>query len=1165
MLLHPYSSDSLIVFVVLSLVLFLIKVTQKEKKVFRKSVIRGLKKGKSFCDELLENRRLKPLYDKLCEKIKLMSNVCSAAKFEMRAGDGLHSIFNQHVHTTKFPSISHGKKVPIGTEVIFKCLLNWGILSCDVSLINEFETGSKTTHQNEGEIIFDISDKSDELYILLSGSCSILYIEEDGSESHVFTIISGNAIAGIVDVIAWLLGSPVTRKMRVRCLEACELLIMPTPSRRKDFSPSNTESFGKMLRSLLFKLNRTTIMTAFFYLGLADYIIPKIHSVVIPDELVQFLQGKSDNHIIRLNDCDDELKELVYETVAHVFLIRPEELRLLIPDPVRVERQESANPSMTCAYINPPKLKRSRSLNSQSPALLQDLKIPNDDTSYHNKTNKNIDDLPTLICMKCGQCLLDIDPIPGLYVIVTGAVQIIHTAGGQGDLNPSIQSTVLEILEKKKKTSTILGSGSLIGQISFIAGSSEDWYGRKSDKNISLLSAVARTKSWLIRIPTSFQEKILRAKPEIFLALGEKLICNMPPIIRIFDICSTWVVKDVGEHLIRAGDTVSASLFVLIRGKLLKVSDDNAENGANRSSQNQWTPQVLGKGALVGGAEALSGAPFQYSVLAIRSCTVACIPQQILSFIISKHPSVLTHLSKNVQDRSHWTRGKFGHQQLSKSIAIIPITTSVPLDLFCSILNTNIHQQGQTVKLMSSSIVSSEFGEKLYGLSTEEVTCSIESWMQTAETESNVVLYQCNWQRQHSLWNQLCIAQADEILFVGNALDSPQLSMAEIELENMIRLLPKTLVLLHINASAGYKPVGTRQWIESRTGITRHIHVRLNPNKLLVDINNRHSDMARLSRILCNAAVGLVLGGGGARGVCHLGVLQALKEADIPIDFIGGTSIGAFVAALYASDDQHETTESAVEQWAKEMGSLWSYFKDLTLPVTSYFNGQTFSTALRRRLGMQKIEDFWLGYFCVTTDLTSYRERIHFNGTAWRYVRASMSLANFLPPVCDVDKCREPPICHYLVDGGYVNNLPADVMKHSLHANTVFSVDVSGTWDIDADHVYEDGTLSGLFVLLSSLNPFGKRQKVPSMAQISTQLAYVSASRQLESAKKISDLYLRPPVDKYSIFDFTSFGEIRQTGYQYAKEQIQFWKQAETLQTTSAVPAVITTSRFVQI
>ena len=83
------------------------------------------------------------------------------------------------------------------------------------------------------------------------------------------------------------------------------------------------------------------------------------------------------------------------------------------------------------------------------------------------------------------------------------------------------------------------------------------------------------------------------------------------------------------------------------------------------------------------------------------------------------------------------------------------------------------------------------------------------------------------------------------------------------------------------------------------------------------------------------------------------------------------------------------------------------------------------------------IEDLWIPYFCVTTNITTDMPMAHLQGTAWRYIRASMSLTTFLPPLCDGP--------NLLVDGGYANNLPADVIKslglaHALVLSTAPSL-----------------------------------------------------------------------------------------------------------------------------
>jgi lysophospholipid hydrolase len=91
-------------------------------------------------------------------------------------------------------------------------------------------------------------------------------------------------------------------------------------------------------------------------------------------------------------------------------------------------------------------------------------------------------------------------------------------------------------------------------------------------------------------------------------------------------------------------------------------------------------------------------------------------------------------------------------------------------------------------------------------------------------------------------------------------------------------------------------------------------------------------DFHRLARRLCGKSIGLVLGGGGARGISHVGVIKALEEAGIPIDIVGGTSIGAFIGALYARDADIVPMYGRAKKFAGRMGSMWRFVLDLTYP-----------------------------------------------------------------------------------------------------------------------------------------------------------------------------------------------------------------------------------------
>ena len=238
--------------------------------------------------------------------------------------------------------------------------------------------------------------------------------------------------------------------------------------------------------------------------------------------------------------------------------------------------------------------------------------------------------------------------------------------------------------------------------------------------------------------------------------------------------------------------------------------------------------------------------------------------------------------------------------------------------------------------------------------------------------------------------------------------------------------------------SRPYRPTNTRKWIQNRASIQHHIHVRIYPNDVHFDGGDRRSDVSRLARWITGKQIGLTLGGGGARGLAHLGVLKALDEAGIPVDVVGGTSQGAFCAAAAAMlHDPHDRVAGQhrlrllTRFLAREMSSTWNKIKEITWPITSWFSGANFNQTMIDIFQGLRIEDLWLNFFCVSTDLTDSKEVVHRNGMLWRFVRASMTLSPYLPPICvsEGKAGDEDHVVHYLVDGGYVNIMPADVMR----------------------------------------------------------------------------------------------------------------------------------------
>mmetsp|Transcript_15242 Transcript_15242/g.17260 ORF Transcript_15242/g.17260 Transcript_15242/m.17260 type:complete len:286 (+) Transcript_15242:27-884(+) len=230
----------------------------------------------------------------------------------------------------------------------------------------------------------------------------------------------------------------------------------------------------------------------------------------------------------------------------------------------------------------------------------------------------------------------------------------------------------------------------------------------------------------------------------------------------------------------------------------------------------------------------------------------------------------------------------------------------------------------------------------------------------------------------------------------------------------------------------------------------------------------------------------------------------------------------------------------------------------MTFPIVSYFKGTAFNRSIVKMFEGKKIEDLWLPYFCISTDLTDSEEVAHRNGALWRYVRASMTLVNFMPPICDViaehEEDESSKRVHYLADGGYCNNLPVDHMRRMIgNDGTIIAVDVQTDWTIEGDD-YGDN-LNGWWFLYRMLNPFVQTPNIPTNGDIQTQLAYIASVRQGGVGKPQNfkagwlgegimnevDLFLHPPVEEFGTMEFSKNKEIQLIGFEYAQKHVANW------------------------
>ena len=427
------------------------------------------------------------------------------------------------------------------------------------------------------------------------------------------------------------------------------------------------------------------------------------------------------------------------------------------------------------------------------------------------------------------------------------------------------------------------------------------------------------------------------------------------------------------------------------------------------------------------------------------------------------------------------------------SVAVFPVREDVPALQFCHELehSLGLAVNGRVCRL-NSSLVRARLGKS--ALTGENQDYRLNSWLGQQEDRHSCVILQCD--PSVTRWTRKCLRHADIVLVVALAAAGPVLSDTERELESLARRVRKELVLLW--PADTDRPVGTQAWLRRRAWLSGHLQVRM-PERMtrhssrarvwrqyaaLADSPaDLHSDFSRLGRHLAGRSVGLVLGGGGARGAAHLGMIHSLVEAGIPIDRLGGTSIGAFMGGLWALHRDFARVWSASEDWFRFMTEPLNLL-DLTYPIVSLFSGGYFNQSIKTAFPEQIcIEDLWLPFYCVTTDISTSSERVHRTGPIWRYVRASMSYAWILPPICD------PTDGHLLMDGCYVNNVPGDVMLRSTCSHIIV-VDVTAPDDTDLTN-YGD-SLSGWWLLSKRWNPFTSAVKIPTQTEIQERLSYCS-------------------------------------------------------------------------
>ena len=276
-------------------------------------------------------------------------------------------------------------------------------------------------------------------------------------------------------------------------------------------------------------------------------------------------------------------------------------------------------------------------------------------------------------------------------------------------------------------------------------------------------------------------------------------------------------------------------------------------------------------------------------------------------------------------------------------------------------------------------------------------------------------------------------------------------------------------------------------------------------------------DIARLVRRITGDATVLVLGGGGARGFAHVGVIRALLESGIDIDAVVGASAGAVVGGGFAHSGDLDAVEGALLGWFDAV--RWR--RDMNPPALALLTGRLMTEGFQEFFGDWRIEDLGRDFAAVSCDLTAAAPFVHTEGPLWQAIRASAAVPGIFPPVALEGRV--------LVYGGLVANLPVDIAKHRHQGAHVIAVEVGDPTGIEAGHLDGSGIANGWRRSVS------RSGNTPTLPRILMRLTELGRSDNPEDA----DTVIRPDVRGFGLTDTKPARTIIDRGYQAAVATIE--------------------------
>lgn len=377
-------------------------------------------------------------------------------------------------------------------------------------------------------------------------------------------------------------------------------------------------------------------------------------------------------------------------------------------------------------------------------------------------------------------------------------------------------------------------------------------------------------------------------------------------------------------------------------------------------------------------------------------------------------------------------------------------------------------------------------------------------------------------------WSQKAIRHTDLVLGVGTHAANPTPNRLEKLAAEFLSAESRRLVLLH---PTRMKVSGTSRWLRWRS-VSMHHHVAIDTSE----------DIERLFRFINGTALGFVACGGGALCAAHVGLYKALIESGLEFDIMGGTSAGAAMTGAFAMGKHPDDVDVGTHDIFVANRAMQRY----TWPRYGLLDHTHYDAQLSRYFGGINIEDLWIPYFAVSTNLSSYELHRHDRGDLFEAIRASGSIPVLLPPVYTKDG-------EMLVDGCLLDNVPIRTM-HEIKSgpNVVVSFHIPELQRFDVDYAKLPSRSE---LIRMSLNPLA-RARLPDAPGLTTVLmrSLMANRDDFNRQLKSGDTLLVPPIpDDMGILDWSRHAELFADAYQWGlAEMARLKKEGHSLTQQSA-------------